>query len=305
LTFQIKILGNNSAIPAHDRNQTSQLLQFDKQYVLIDCGEATQIQLSKQHIRIGRIKTVLISHLHGDHYFGLIGLISTMHLFHRSNKLTIFAPPELEEIIRLQLKASETTLSFKLEFIPLTHTGIKEILQEEQFTIQAFTLEHGIRCYGFLIKENQKQWRINKENLPKEILIQEILTLKNGVPVLDDKGETKYSLEKYALPPRPSRSYAYCSDTRYYEGAISYLQNVDVLYHESTFGDEMEDRAILTNHSTASQAATIAKKASVGRLFLGHYSTRYKDLTPLLDEARKIFEESYLSKEGETIYLKE
>ncbi len=305
MTFQIKILGNNSAIPAHDRNQTSQLLQLDKQYVLIDCGEATQIQLSKQQIRIGRIKTILISHLHGDHYFGLIGLLSTMHLFHRNNKLTIFAPPELENIIDLQLKASDTDLSFKLEFIPLTHTGIKKIHNEAQFTIQAFPLEHGIRCYGFLIKENKKQWRINKKSLPEKMLIQEILTLKKGEHVLDEKGEIKYALEKYALPPRLSRSYAFCSDTRYFEGIIPYVKNVDVLYHEATFGDEMEDRAILTNHSTASQAATIAKKANVGKLLLGHYSTRYKDLSPLLEEAKKIFDESYLSQEGETIYLEE
>ncbi len=305
MTFQIKILGNNSAIPAHGRNQTSQLLQLDKQYVLIDCGEATQNQLSRQNIKIGKIKTVLISHLHGDHYFGLIGLLSTMHLFHRNNKLTIFAPPELERIIYLQLEASETKLSFKLDFIPLTHRGKKEIHRETQFTIQAFPLEHGIRCYGFLINENPKQWRINKENLPEEMRIQEILTLKNGKHVLDENGEVKYALEKYALSPRPSRSYAYCSDTRYYEGVIPFIKNADILYHEATFGDEMEDRAILTNHSTASQAASIAKKAKVGKLFLGHYSTRYKDLTSLLEEARGIFKETYLSTEGETIYLKE
>ena len=137
MIFQLKILGNNSAIPAHDRNQSSQLLQLDSQYILIDCGEGTQIQLSNQKIRLGRIKTILISHLHGDHYFGLIGLISTMHLFHRAHKLTIYAPAELEMIIDLQLKASETTLCFELEFIPLQHEGLAQIHSEEQFTIQS------------------------------------------------------------------------------------------------------------------------------------------------------------------------
>lgn len=305
MIFQLKILGNNSAIPAHGRNQTSQLLQLDSQYVLIDCGEGTQMQLSMQNIRLGRIKTILISHLHGDHYFGLIGLISTMHLFHRKHKLTIFAPPELEKILNLQLETSETTLCFNLKIIPLFHDGLNEILKEEQFTIQAFPLEHGIKCYGFLIKENPKQWRINKENLPESMRIQEIITLKKGENVLNEDGSIKYTLKKYTFPPRHSRSYAYCSDTRYNEEIIPFIQNVDLLYHEATFADEMEDRAALTHHSTATQAAKIAKKARVQKLLLGHYSTRYKDPTPLLDEAKNVFEETYLSHEGETILLKE
>ena len=305
MIFQLKILGNNSAIPAHDRNQTSQLLQLESRYILVDCGEGTQIQLSNQNIRTGRIKTILISHLHGDHYFGLIGLISTMHLFHRKHKLTVFAPPELEKILELQLQASETRLCFDLEIIPLIHEGLKEIHKEEQFTIQAFPLEHGINCYGFLIKENPKQWRINKEKLPENMRIQEIITLKKGDNVLNEDGSIKYALEEYTLPPRPSRSYAYCSDTRYNEDIIPFIKNIDLLYHESTFADEMEDRANLTHHSTATQAATIAKKAGVKKLLLGHYSTRYKDPTPLLDEARKIFDETYLTHEGETIYLNE
>lgn len=305
MIFQLKILGNNSAIPAHDRNQTSQLLQLDSQYVLIDCGEGTQMQLSKQNIRLNRIKTILISHLHGDHYFGLIGLISTMHLFHRKHKLTIYAPPELEKIIHLQLEASETSLSFPLEFVALLHDGIKEIQEEEQFTIHAFPLEHGIKCFGFLIRENPKQWRINKEKLPENILIQEIIRLKKGENVFHEDGSIKYALEEYTLPPRPSRSYAYCSDTRYNEEIIPFVQYVDLLYHEATFADEMEDRAALTHHSTATQAATIAKKAKVRKLLLGHYSTRYKDPTPLQEEARHLFAETYLTHEGETISLKE
>jgi len=305
LIFRLKILGNNSAIPAHDRNQSSQILQLDSQYILIDCGEGTQIQLSKLDVRLGRIKTILISHLHGDHYFGLIGLISTMHLFHRKHKLTIFSPPELEEILELQLKASETELSFPLEFVPLEHEGLKEILREEQFSIEAFPLEHGIKCFGFLIKENPKQYRINKEKLPDNILIQEIIMLKRGNTVLNDDGSVKYQLEEYTLPPRKSRSYAYCSDTRFNEDIIPYIQGVDLLYHEATFADEMEDRATLTHHSTASQAATIANKAGAGKLLLGHYSTRYKDPTPLQDEARKIFKKTYLTHEGETIILNE
>ncbi|NJN26371.1 MAG: ribonuclease Z [Cyclobacteriaceae bacterium] len=305
MTFQIKILGNNSAIPAHDRNQSAQLIQLDSQYVLIDCGEGTQIQLARQNIKTGRIKTILISHLHGDHYFGLIGLISTMHLFNRKNPLNIFGPPPLQKILELQLEASETRLSFPLHFVPLSHTGIREIYSEDQFSIQAFPLKHGIACYGFLVKEKPKQWRINKDVLPEGMKIQEMLVLKNGHNVLNDQGEIKYSLQEYTLPPRPQRSYAYCSDTSYSESIIPFIRGVDILYHEATFTKDMKDRAALTHHSTAAEAATIAKLAEVKSLLLGHYSTRYKDPIPLLEEAKTIFFESYLSLEGETIYLAE
>lgn len=254
---------------------------------------------------MSRVRTILISHLHGDHYFGLIGLLSTMHLFGRKHPLTIYAPPELEKILELQLRASETNLCYKLTFIPLTHEGIKEIHREKQFTIQAFPLTHGIKCYGFIIKETPKEWRINKANLLEEMLIQEIITLKQGLDVLHEDGTIKYALKIHALEPRQSRSYAYCSDTRYDEDIIPYIKNVDLLYHEATFSEEMKDRAERTNHSTASQAATIAKQSMAKKLLLGHYSTRYKDPAPLLEEAKAIFEETYLTHEGETITLKE
>lgn len=257
------------------------------------------------NVRLGRIKTVLISHLHGDHYFGLVGLISTMHLFHRTSKLTVFAPPKLKEIIEMQLSASETELCFDLEFVPLTHEGKLTILEEEQFSIEAFPLDHGIECYGFLIKEKPKQWRIIKERLPERILIQEILKLKSGQDVIEHDGTVKYKLNEYTLPPRPSRAYAYCSDTKYDERIVSHIREADLLYHESTFADDMKDRALLTNHSTASDAAKIARQANVKKLLLGHYSTRYSDLKPLIEEARMVFAESYLSHEGETISLKE
>lgn len=257
------------------------------------------------NVRLGRIKTVLISHLHGDHYFGLVGLISTMHLFHRTSKLTIFAPPKLKEIVELQLSASETELCFDLEFTPLAHEGKLKILEEEQFFIEAFPLDHGISCYGFLIREKPKQWRIIKEKLPERILIQEILKLKSGQDVIEHNGTVKYKLNEYTLPPRPSRSYAYCSDTKYDERIVEHIREADLLYHESTFAEDMKDRALLTNHSTASDAAKIARQANVKKLLLGHYSTRYSDLKPLIEEARMIFTESYLSHEGETISLKE
>lgn len=305
MIFQLKILGNNSAIPAHGRNQTSQIVQLESQYILIDCGEGTQMQLSKQNIRLNRIRTVLISHLHGDHYFGLIGLISTMHLFNRKARLKIFAPPKLRDILLLQLAASETELSFDLDFEPIIHTGNRLILDEASFTVEAFLLDHGISCYGFLIREKPKQRRIIKEKIPEGLLIQELLALKRGKDVLNDDGSVKYDFREYTLPPRHSRSYAYCSDTRFTRQIIPYIQGVDLLYHEATFSEEMKERAVETHHSTAREAAEIARFSNVKKLVLGHYSTRFKDPAPLLEEAKSVFEESYLTVEGETIVLPE
>lgn len=305
MIFQIKILGNNSAIPAHGRNQTAQLVQLDSQYILIDCGENTQSQLANLNIKLGRIKTILISHLHGDHYFGLVGLISTMHLYHRKQKLCIYAPEELKKIIELQLQASKTTLCFELEFYPLDCPDIMTVAEDAQVIVQAFPLNHGITCHGFLICEKPKNWRINKEKLPEDILIQEILTLKKGHDVKDAQGNTKYAAAEYTFSPRVSRSYAFCSDTIFDLSIVPYIKEVDMLYHEATFTSDLADRAEMTFHSTAAQAAQIAKKAKVKKLLLGHYSTRYKSPAPLLEEAMEIFPNSILSQEGETICLKE
>jgi ribonuclease Z len=281
------------------------LLQVKNQYILIDCGEGTQLQLNKYNVKPGKIKHILISHLHGDHYFGLIGLLSTMHLYHRTSPLKIYGPPPLMDILTMQLNASETRLSFEIEFTELQKKEIHLLFENNDLIIQNFPLSHGINCYGFVIKEKPKEWRINKSTLTDDILLQEILTLKKGHDVLFEDGSVKYDHKIYTLPPRKSRSYAYCSDTKYDESILEHIYGVDVLYHEATFSDEMKDRALQTFHSTASQAATIAKKAHVDRLLLGHYSTRYKDPAPLLQEAIRIFENSHLTFEGETIILEE
>jgi ribonuclease Z len=303
LTFQLEILGNNAALPALNRHQTAQLLRLESQYILIDCGEGTQRQLAKQNIRPGRIQTVLISHLHGDHYFGLIALISSMHLLQRRSRLTIVAPPMLEEIIKLQLRASGTSLGFELVFVPLWHHRCRTMLRGEDFYVEAFPLDHGISCYGFRISEFPGKQRINKDRLPDDMQLEDILQLKEGKDVLNQDGSIKYSVKHHTLPPNPPRSYAYCSDTRYLEEVIPYIHGVDMLYHEATFSDDMKDKAVLTGHSTATEAATIAMMANVGKLVLGHFSTRFKDPEPLLLEARKVFQESYLSFEGQTIAL--
>jgi ribonuclease Z len=301
----LTILGNNSAIPAHNRNQTAQVLAIQNHYILIDCGEGTQMQLSRFGIKLGRIRHMLISHLHGDHFYGLMGLLSTMHLYSRKTPLTIFAPPALEEIIALQLRASGTQLSFKLHFKPIAINAIQLLAEESTFTIHAFPLRHGIPCTGFLIREKQKDFRLNKETMPKGMRLEHILKLKRGEPVYDADGKLLYSVEEHTLPPRRSRAYAYCSDTKYDTSLVQHIAGVDLLYHEATFAEDMADRAESTFHSTARQAADIAQKAGVGKLLLGHYSTRYRDPSPLLHEARAVFEESYLSREGESIDIDE
>lgn len=305
MTFQLVILGNNSAIPAHNRNPTAQLLMLERSHLLIDCGEGTQLQLARFNLRPQKIGYIFISHLHGDHYFGLIALISSLHLYGRKKALHLYAPPPLEQIIRLQLEASGTELNFPLHFHPLLHSDLQVILDHPAFTVSSFPLSHGIRCFGFLVREKEKPRRLVRESLPENISIPHILQLKNGEDVLDDAGQVLYSVEKHTLPPRRSRSYAYCSDTRYDESIVEYIRGVDLLYHEATFADELSDRASLTHHSTAAQAAAIARSAGVGRLLLGHYSTRYKDPAPLEQEARAVFKESYLSHEGQRINLEE
>jgi ribonuclease Z len=303
LTFKLKILGSNSAAPAHTRNQTSQLLTINNYRFLIDCGEGTQMQLTKYNVKLNKIDHVFISHLHGDHFFGLMGLISTMHLFRRSKELHIYGPPDLAEIIVANLKYSRSFLNFRLVFHPLEKDTPEVIYENEYLTVQTIPLTHGIRCNGFLFKEKPKPKKINKEKLPEDFSLKNIARLKKGFDIVDDDGNLIHKNEDLTLPEKKSYSYAYCSDTIYNEDIIPLIADVDLLYHESTFTTEMENRANETFHSTAKQAARIASKANVSKLILGHYSVRYKDLKPILDEARAVFRESVLAKEGENIIL--
>ena len=305
MSFTIKILGNNAAVPAHGRNQTSQLIILHNQFILFDCGENTQHTLIRQKVNFNKIHHICISHLHGDHYYGLMGLISTMQLFGRQKELNIYAPAILHEILQLHLKASDSRLNFSINFVPLDHPPKSALVEHKHFSIFAFPLTHRIVCNGFLIREREKPFRLIKEKLPPKMKLQHIATLLKGENVVDEAGEIIYQNSAYTMPPKKSRSYAYCSDTVFDQNIIPIVKGVDVLYHESTFLDEMEERAKDTFHSTASQAATIAKKAHVKKLLLGHYSTRYKELSPFLEEARRIFPNSFLSLEGEDINIEE
>ena len=301
MEFEVTILGSNSAIPAHGRNQTSQLVSVGNSFLLIDCGEGTQIQLRKFKLKFGRIDFILISHLHGDHFYGLMGLISSFHLVKRERLLTIFGPSGLDEIITTQLKHTNTQLSFPLRFVPTNTEGKNLILEEPMFRVFTFPLQHRIPCTGFLIEEKPGLRNMVKEKLVKTKLpIEAIISLREGNDFVGPDGNVLYTVEEYTYPPRHSKKYGYCSDTIFDPSLVDYIKEVDLLYHESTFGDDEAERAGTTFHSTSRQAAIIAMKANVGKLLLGHYSSRYKDLSPILNQAEEVFENSVLSEEGVT-----
>ncbi len=299
MTFVVKILGSNSAVPAFDRNHTSQIVQVNNKYILIDCGEGTQLQMAKYKVKYSKIDYILISHLHGDHYLGLMGLLFTFHLYGRTKPLTVYGPKGLDEIILTQLKHSQSILNYKIDFIQTDPNQPQLIFENQSFTIKSFPLKHRIPCTGFLIKEKQKKRRIDSDKIPEGFTNEQLALIKKGEDIIDESGRIVIKNKDITKPPKKSRSYAYCSDTKYDEDIIPFIKQVDLLYHESTFMKDLEERAQLTFHSTAQQAATIAKKAKVKKLLLGHFSSRYRQLEPLLNEAKSVFSETELAIEGQ------
>lgn len=302
-TFEVLILGSSAATPTSTRNPTAQLLNIAERFFLIDCGEGTQIQLRKYKARFQSVNHVFISHLHGDHFLGLPGFLASMHLLGRKNELTIYGPPELEEILSVVHKHSETYLNYPLKFVA-THAEQKQLLwEDDKVEVYSFPLQHRIRTTGFLFREKQLPRNIDKYKLEKlDVSFAEIHKLKKGLDATDNQGNTIRN-EELTFEPPPPRSYAFCSDTRFFEGLVEYIRNVDLLYHESTFLQDRLDRAAVTFHSTAAQAATIAKAAGVRQLLLGHFSARYNELDLFLEEAKPIFSSVELAKEGNIFSL--
>lgn len=303
MSIKVKILGSNSAAPAHKRNQTSQLITIEGHLYLMDCGEGTQLQLKRYRIPIQRINNIFISHLHGDHYLGIMGLLSTMHLMGRKKPLNLYAPPGLAEIITLQLKYSETVFNYQVNFHPVDTKAHKLIHEDDFISVYTIPLNHRIPCSGYLFAEKPKKRRIIKDKLPENFSVKNIVKLKNGEDIYDGDGNIIYHHTQMTLPPKRVYKYAFCSDTKYDESIIPIIQDADMLYHETTFMEEHEDRASNTYHSTTKQAATIAKKANVGMLLMGHFSIRYKELAPLKVEAQSVFPNSQLAIEGEDFIL--
>jgi ribonuclease Z len=276
---------------------------IEGQLYLMDCGEGTQLLLKRYQVKIQKINNIFITHLHGDHYLGVMGLLSTLHLTGRKKSLNLYAPPGLAEIISVQLKYSETVFNYEINFIPIDPTKNIIVHEDDFVSVSTIPLNHRIPCAGFLFTEKPKKRRIIKEKLPEEFSVRNIIKLKNGEDILDKEGNILFKNLDLTSPAKRTYQYAFCSDTKYDESIIPLIKGVDLLYHESTFTDEHKDRAALTYHSTAKQAATIALKAEVGKLILGHFSIRYMDLEPLRTEARMIFENSDLAIEGEDFIL--
>lgn len=303
MSFKITILGSSGAMPAYGRHPSSQFIEIQNRSFLVDCGEATQMQLMRLQANFHRINHIFISHLHGDHYLGLMGLIFTMHLQRRMNDLHVYSHRGLDEIITTQLRYSRSAPSFKIIFHRL-EKGLREIIfEDDALTIETIPLSHKIRCSGFLFKEKIKPRRIDKTKLPEGLLLQQIVNLKKGEDVHDASGNILYKNETLTLSPRKSRSYAYCSDTAFEKSFVDQIKNIDLLYHEATFIEDEESKARETKHSTAKQAATVAQLAEVNTLLLGHFSARYKDLAPILEEAKSIFPNSKLALEGEEFII--
>jgi ribonuclease Z len=297
--FDLTILGCSSAAPTSLRHPTAQLLTIHHTYLLIDCGEATQIQLRRYNIKLQRIDHVFISHLHGDHYLGLQGLLSTMHLLGRKKKLFVYSPPGLREIISVHNHHSKTYLNYPIIFNELTqHT--QKILDTDKFSVETIQMNHRIPCYGFLFREKQFLKNILTSKIEEYSIPQQAIPhIKAGMDFILPDGKSIPN-EQLTTPPPPPRSYAYCADTLYTESYLSTIKNVDLLYHEATFAEDRIARAKETYHCTATQAATIAQKAGVKKLIIGHYSARYTELDVLLKEAKQVFSNTHLATEGET-----
>ncbi len=301
--FQITILGSNSAIFNHGRHPSAQFVQIQNQYFLIDCGEGTQERMHENKVKWFKIDYIFISHLHGDHYYGLIGLLTTFNLLKRKNKLTIFAPNELKKIIQQQLKVSNTTLNFDLKFIA-TQTDDKYcILDLPECSVFSFPLNHRIPTTGFLIASKTMQRKLDLEKIQQyRIDKTQYKLLIDGEDVMDVNGK-KIKNSWVTQKGKPTRSYAYCSDTVYDVQVVKYIKNANLLYHEATFLHQDKVRAKETLHTTALQAAQIAKKAKVHKLILGHFSSRYMQLDELEEEAKTVFENTELAIEGKTFLV--
>ena len=303
MIFEISILGSSSATPIYQRHPTAQIINIHERLFLVDCGEGTLIQMNRYRVKFHRINHIFISHLHGDHYLGLVGLLSTMHLQGRTTSLTIYCHEPLKEIVEMQLKYSETELRYKLHFHFLNTEKGTLIYNDESIEVRTIILNHRIPCTGFIFSEKEGPRKLIKEKLIQyQIPVDFYQQLKNGDDFCNSEGGVIPNFE-LTTAPRAIRKYAFCSDTCYDEKIIPDIQNIDLLYHEATFLSDKMARAKETFHSTAAQAALIAKKANAKRLIIGHFSARYKNLYPLLEEAREVFNETTLAIEGDSFNI--
>lgn len=294
--MNVTIIGCNSAIPAFGRNPTAQILQTRDECILIDCGEGTQLRLGQFKIKTSKISHIFISHLHGDHYFGLIGLLSSMALQRRTQPIHLYAPEPLEKLIRFQLEVADSKLPYDLFFHPLNGNG--PIAETEAVTIRCFEMRHRIPCWGFIFEEKKNPRKINPVRVQSYGVPPEYYgRLQKGEDYIHPKG-TIVPNDELTTPNDPPAKYAYCGDTLYNESIIPFIQSANVLYHETTYLKDFAEKAVQYFHSTTEQAAQIAIKAGVKKLIIGHFSSKYEDLTPFIEETTALFPETELATEG-------
>ena len=296
MRFEVIPLGTGAALPAQGRSPSAQVVRREEALYLVDCGEGTQERLRMAGLSFMRIGHVFISHLHGDHYFGLMGLLSTMHLLGRTRELHVHGPAALKPIIDVQLQASATWLRYPLHVHPVADDAPREVLVDAHLTVTSLPLRHRLPTTGFLVRERPGPRRLRPERIAD---IPHFLrtAVKNGSDLRHEDGTVTPNVE-LTFDPLPPRAYAYCSDTAHHRPLVEWVRDVDLLYHEATFTRHLAARARETMHSTAAEAATIARDAGVGALLLGHFSSRYKDPAPLLLEALEVFPRVALSEEG-------
>lgn len=300
MKFELTILGSSSATPVFNRNPSAQLLNCNEKFYLIDCGEGTQQQLIKFGIKASKIDTIFISHLHGDHYFGLIGLISTMHLNGRIKPLYVYGPAALKDILDIQFKYSDTVLRFELVFNPVVADEPRVIFQNQDVVVETIIMNHRIPCTGFKFSEKKRLRKVIADKLEEAGIAPEYYPLlKKGLDLTLPGGRFIKNSD-YTVDSDAPKSYCYCSDTLADGSYLESLRNCTVLYHEATFLHELLERANTTHHSTALQAAEIAREVGAGKLIIGHFSSRYKVLLPLLEEAKAKFHSTELALEGHT-----
>ena len=296
--MRLTILGSSSALPTSGRYPSAHVLNAHERLFLIDCGEGTQMQLRKTRTRFAKINHIFISHLHGDHVFGLYGLLSTFSLMGRTNPIHLYAPENYDKMLKSHLSDFDINLSFGIDFIPLSGKDPVKILDDKYLTVTSFPLQHRIPSYGFLFREKRSERNLIKECIEKYQIPQiRLPAIKKGEDFVTPYGVIIKN-EDLTLPPHEPLSYAYCSDTKYFKRLASFVKGVSLLYHEATFDKSKEDLAKITGHSTTLDAAKTAIDAKVGALIIGHFSARYKEIEPLVEEAQTIFPETYAAIDG-------
>jgi ribonuclease Z len=298
--MKLTILGSSSALPTSERYPSAHVLNAHERLFLIDCGEGTQMQLRKVRIRFAKINHIFISHLHGDHVFGLYGLLSTFSLMGRENPIHLYAPANYDRILRSHLSDFDINLSFEIDFVPLSGNDPVMVLDDRYLTVTSIPLKHRVPAFGFLFREKPSDRNMIRECIEKyQIPLVRIPAIKKGEDFITSDGSVIKN-EDLTLPPAEPLSYAYCSDTRYFKRLAQFVKDVNVLYHEATFDMTKDELAKMTGHSTTIDAAKTALDAHARSLIIGHFSSRYKDINPLVEEARTVFPQTYAAIDGKT-----